>query len=334
MHRWYGVWEAEALDMANAYGTYWLDTRDTLIRDELIRDVFIRHFTHCNTLQHTATHCNTLQHTATHCRNITHQYDILTRDKGRRRPIECVTLQVIFRQRATNCRALLREMAYHDKASYGSSILMGGIFHSCMCMTYWCMTYWWVASLPVWHIDGWHLSFLYVASLPVWHIDGWHLSFLYVCVCVCVRACVCHDSHMCWDALCNTQTTTHCNTLQHTHCNTLQHTHSAVLVCTYSATHMLQHTCCNTHYTTLQQTLYYTALLKLRPLLVYTLCNTQRDRERERKCARAHARVCVRDMRWIWYIDHTLSHRWCTHAHMHAIHIHTAKQGSKSEVQG
>jgi len=37
-----------------------------------------------------------------------------------RRPIECLKLQVIFRQRATYCRALLRKMTHKDKASYGS----------------------------------------------------------------------------------------------------------------------------------------------------------------------------------------------------------------------
>jgi len=43
------------------------------------------------------------------------------RATGLRRPIGCLKLQVIFRKRATNYRALLREMAYKDKASYGSS---------------------------------------------------------------------------------------------------------------------------------------------------------------------------------------------------------------------
>ena len=37
------------------------------------------------------------------------------------RPIGCLKLQVIFRKRATNYRALLREMIYEDKASYVSS---------------------------------------------------------------------------------------------------------------------------------------------------------------------------------------------------------------------
>ena len=37
------------------------------------------------------------------------------------RPIGCLQLQVIFRKRATNYRALLRKMTCKDKASYGSS---------------------------------------------------------------------------------------------------------------------------------------------------------------------------------------------------------------------
>ena len=35
--------------------------------------------------------------------------------------IGCLKLQVIFRKRACNYRALLRKMTYEDKASYGSS---------------------------------------------------------------------------------------------------------------------------------------------------------------------------------------------------------------------
>jgi len=40
---------------------------------------------------------------------------------GWRRLIGCLKLQVIFRKKATNYRALLRKMTYEDKASYGSS---------------------------------------------------------------------------------------------------------------------------------------------------------------------------------------------------------------------
>ena len=43
------------------------------------------------------------------------------KDTGWPRPIGGLKLQVIFRKRATNHRALLREMACKDKASYGSS---------------------------------------------------------------------------------------------------------------------------------------------------------------------------------------------------------------------
>jgi len=42
-------------------------------------------------------------------------------DTGWRRPIRCLKLQVIFRKRATEYRALLRKMTCKDRASYGSS---------------------------------------------------------------------------------------------------------------------------------------------------------------------------------------------------------------------
>jgi len=42
-------------------------------------------------------------------------------DTGWRRPIGCLKLQVIFRKRATNYRALLQKMTYKDKASYDST---------------------------------------------------------------------------------------------------------------------------------------------------------------------------------------------------------------------
>ena len=42
-------------------------------------------------------------------------------DTGWRRPIGCLKLQVIFRKRAINDRALLQKIPYKDKASYGSS---------------------------------------------------------------------------------------------------------------------------------------------------------------------------------------------------------------------
>jgi len=44
------------------------------------------------------------------------------RGTGWRRLIGCLKLQIIFCNRATNYRALLRKMTYKDKASYGSSL--------------------------------------------------------------------------------------------------------------------------------------------------------------------------------------------------------------------
>ena len=46
---------------------------------------------------------------------------ILRQGTGWRRLIGCLNLQVIFRKRATNYRALLRKMTYEHKASYESS---------------------------------------------------------------------------------------------------------------------------------------------------------------------------------------------------------------------
>jgi len=56
---------------------------------------------------------------------------------GWRRPIGFLKLQVIFRKRATNYRALLRKMTYEDKASYGSS--PHPVVHACwMVLFVWC----------------------------------------------------------------------------------------------------------------------------------------------------------------------------------------------------
>jgi len=48
---------------------------------------------------------------------MTHLTDLFT---GWRRPLGCLKLQVIFRKRAANYRALLREMTYKDKTPYAS----------------------------------------------------------------------------------------------------------------------------------------------------------------------------------------------------------------------
>jgi len=65
------------------------------------------------------THIHTHAHTHTHTHIYIARYgNVCT---GWRRPIGCLKLQVIFRKRATNYRALLRKITYKDKASYGSS---------------------------------------------------------------------------------------------------------------------------------------------------------------------------------------------------------------------
>jgi len=55
-------------------------------------------------------------------------------DTGWRRLIGCLKLQVNFRKRATNYRALLQKMTYQDKASYGSSPPCSLILYSPLCV--------------------------------------------------------------------------------------------------------------------------------------------------------------------------------------------------------
>ena len=51
---------------------------------------------------------------------LTLHLDYVASDTAWRRPIGCFKLQVISGKSATNYRALLREMTYQDKATYGS----------------------------------------------------------------------------------------------------------------------------------------------------------------------------------------------------------------------
>ena len=62
-----------------------------------------------------------LLHCFSESSNKSNHHHISTLSSDRRRPIRCLRLQVIFRKRTTNYRALLREMIYEDKASYDSS---------------------------------------------------------------------------------------------------------------------------------------------------------------------------------------------------------------------
>jgi len=58
-------------------------------------------------------HMHAVECWCTHSQAFTHT--------GRRKPIGCLKLQVSFRKRAINYRAILRKMTYKDKASYASS---------------------------------------------------------------------------------------------------------------------------------------------------------------------------------------------------------------------
>jgi len=91
--------------------------KDVQTHSMLIRQIQQHTVTHCNTLQHITSHCNTLQHTATH-----HKYFLIHQQHtGWRKCIDYLKLQVIFRKRATNYRALLRKITYKDTASYDST---------------------------------------------------------------------------------------------------------------------------------------------------------------------------------------------------------------------
>ena len=63
-----------------------------------------------------------------------HQTGSSLLDTGWRRLIGCLKLQVIFRKRATNYRALLWKMTYEDNASYASS--HDNTWHDPLEMTY------------------------------------------------------------------------------------------------------------------------------------------------------------------------------------------------------
>ena len=83
---------------------------------------------HKSTHEHTHAHAQTLQKTdlaplMIFLRLNTHNCQLhrLYTHTGWRRLIGCFKLQVIFRKRATNYRALLRKMTYQDKASYDST---------------------------------------------------------------------------------------------------------------------------------------------------------------------------------------------------------------------
>ena len=100
------------------------------------------------------------------------------------RPIGCLELQLIFRKRATNCRALLRKMTYKDKASYGSS-------PPCT----WCE---WCIVVFV-DVCEFLVVVVYVCSCVCVCVCVWVFSvrwWVCACVCVCVCICVCDSAYV------------------------------------------------------------------------------------------------------------------------------------------
>ena len=93
-------------------------------------------------------HTHSSTHVVTACDNSTKREDtsyVTLVDIGCRRLIGCLTLQVIFRKRATNYRALLREMTCKDKASYDSTPLCITHFRNTSLTT--------VSPKSLWHIS-------------------------------------------------------------------------------------------------------------------------------------------------------------------------------------
>ena len=92
---------------------------------------------------------------------------------GWRRLIGCLKLQVIFRKRATNHRALLQKMTYEDKASYDSTPHCN--MDACtMIMTH---THGSWLDTHTWHIHMTHTHGTYT-WLMTWHT---HMAQAYIC---------------------------------------------------------------------------------------------------------------------------------------------------------
>ena len=139
---------------------------------------------------------------------------------GWRRPIGCLKLQVIFRKRAINYRALLQEMTYKDKASYGSSPL-------CICIT------WLIHMCNMTHSHVRHDAFTcptrlfnmcdmtwlnHVCDMTHWHV--WHDSSIpTLCMCMpwLIHICAMTHSHVRHDSFtCVTRFFNICD-MTHTH---------------------------------------------------------------------------------------------------------------------
>jgi len=99
-----------------------------------------------------------LQHIATQLQHI-HLKNTLEWITGWRRPIGCLKMQVIFLNRATNYRALLRKMTYEDKAFYNTlewvisfsllSLFLPPLLFPLVSVVFTTVTHWW------WHQEQW-----------------------------------------------------------------------------------------------------------------------------------------------------------------------------------
>ena len=152
---------------------------------------------------------------------------------GWRRPIACLMLQVFSRERATNYRAVWREMTDIDKASYDSTPpctwlrhathtkesrytherVMSHTKESChtrkshvtheRVMSHTkesCHTSEWCTRLQQFmvqcHTHEWVMSHTWMSHVTCMN-TSWHTCARVVLQCVLCFTCVCHDSHMC-----------------------------------------------------------------------------------------------------------------------------------------
>jgi len=88
-------------------------------------------------------------------------------DTGWRWPIGCLKLQVIFRKRATNCKALSRKMTCTDKASYGSWA---------PCSAYLCIQYTYISTHL--NMQTWNMKMCFNVILVC--LGGWVVVVEYV----------------------------------------------------------------------------------------------------------------------------------------------------------
>jgi len=110
-------------------------------------------------------------------------------DTGWRRCIGCLELQVSFRKRATNHRALWRKMTYQDKTSCACSppctghVYVLGLESCSERLSFICMA-WLTYACDVTYLYVWHDPFtcvtwlIYMCSMPHWYV--WHDTIIFM----------------------------------------------------------------------------------------------------------------------------------------------------------